>query len=76
LSNYDELVQRIDALSAERKTLAQIAATLNAEGFHPPKRSRTFTKGILSNFLRERKVRQGALSRDASSEEHLEVDEW
>ena len=39
LSNYDELVARIEALRAERKTLSEIAATLNAEGFHPPKRS-------------------------------------
>ena len=31
LSNYNELVQRIDGLRSERKTLSEIAATLNAE---------------------------------------------
>jgi len=50
LSNYDELVARINALRAEGKKLPEIAATLNAEGFHPPKRTRKFTKAILSRF--------------------------
>ncbi len=76
LSNYDELVQRINTLRATRKTLSQIATTLNIEGFHPPKRSRRFTKGILSRFLRERGVRTGVLPRSVTSERHLEADEW
>ena len=76
LSNYDELVARIDTLRATRKTLSQIATTLNNEGFHPPKRSRRFTKGILSRFLRERGVRMGPLPRSVTSERHLEADEW
>ena len=71
LSNYKELVARIDALRAEGKTLSEIAATLNAEGFHPPKRTRQFTKAILSRFLRERGVRTGALPRSVTSGEHL-----
>ncbi len=76
LSNYDELVARVDALRAQHKTLSQIAATLNAEGFHPPKRTRQFTQAILSRFLRERGVRTGPLPRSVTSEQHLEVDEW
>ena len=72
LSNYDELVARIDALRGERKTLSEIAATLNAEGFHPPKRSPRFTKGILSCFLRERGVRTGPLPRSVTDEQHLQ----
>jgi DNA invertase Pin-like site-specific DNA recombinase len=76
LSNYDELVRRIDTLHAERKTLSEIAATLNAEGFHPPKRSPRFTKGILSCFLRERGVRTGALPRSVTNEHHLQANEW
>ena len=76
LSNYDELVARIDALRAERKTLSEIAATLNAEGFHPPKRSPRFTKGILSRFLRERGVRTGSLPRSVTDEQHLQANEW
>jgi len=76
LSNFDELVSRVDALRTERKTLSEIAVTLNAEGFHPPKRTDQFTKGILSRFLRERGVRIGPLPRSVTAEQHLEVDEW
>ncbi len=76
LSNYDELVARIDALRAEGKRLSEIAATLNAEGFHPPKRTRHFTQAIVSRFLRERGVRTGALPRSVTSGEHLEPNEW
>jgi hypothetical protein len=76
LSNYDQLVARVDTLRTERKTLSEIAVTLNAEGFHPPKRTRKFTKEILSRFLRERGVRIGPLPCSVTSEQHLEVDEW
>ena len=76
LSNYDELVARIDALRAQSKTLSETATTLNAEGFHPPKRSRKFTKAILSCFLRNRGVRTGPLPRSVTDERHLEADEW
>lgn len=76
LSNYDQLVDRINVLLAEGKTLAEIAAMLNAEGFHPPKRTRQFTKGIVSRFLRERGVRTGTLPLSVTSGEHLEADEW
>lgn len=76
LSRYGELVARIESLRAERQTLARIAATLNAEGFHPPKRSLRFTQEILSRFLRERQVRTGPLPRSVTAEQHLNADEW
>ena len=76
LSNYDELVRRIEALRTERKTLPEIAAALNGEGFHPPKRSPRFTKAILSRFLRERGVRTGVLPRSVTTERHLQANEW
>jgi DNA invertase Pin-like site-specific DNA recombinase len=76
LSNYDELVARIDTLRTEHKTLSEIAATLNAEGFHPPKRSPRFTQGILSCFLRDCGVRSGPLPRSVTEEQHLRTDEW
>ena len=58
------------------KTLSEIAATLNAEGFRPPKRSLRFTQGILSGFLRERGVRIGPLPRSVTDEQHLRTCEW
>jgi len=76
LSNYEDLVARIDRLRAQRKTLSEIAAALNAEGFHPPKRSPRFTQGILSRFLRDRGVRSGPLPRSVTDERHLRADEW
>jgi hypothetical protein len=76
LTSYGELVRRIDVLRAERKTLSEIAATLNTEGVHPPKRSPRFTKGILSCFLRERGVRTGLLPRSVTNEHQLQANEW
>lgn len=76
LSNYDELVGRIDALRAERKTLSEIAETLNAAGFHPPKRSSRFTKAILSRFLRDRGIHTGPLPHSVTDENHLQTNEW
>ena len=76
LWNYKELVARIEALRAERKTLYKIAAALNAEGFHPPKRSLRFTKAILSCFLRDRGVRTGPLPRSVTDKQHLRRNEW
>lgn len=76
LSNFRELLERIEALQAERMTLSQIAERLNAEGFHPPKRSARFTKGILCCFLRERRVRAGPFPSRASDEEPLRANEW
>lgn len=76
LSNYDELMARIRSLLAEEKTLSAIAAQLNEDGFHPPKRSPEFSAGILTHFLRERGIRTGRLPKSVTEENHLEPDEW
>lgn len=76
LSNYGELVASVEVLRAQRKTLSEIAAALNAEGFHPPKRTSQFSKGILSHFLRERQAQTGTRSRLESNERHLKAGEW
>jgi DNA invertase Pin-like site-specific DNA recombinase len=76
LSNYAELVARIESLRAERRSLPEIAATLNAESFHPPKRSPHFTSAILSRFLRDRGVRIGPLPRRMTEEPLLAAHEW
>lgn len=75
LSNYHELVARIDTLRVHRKTLSQIAVTLNAEGFHPPKRASRFTKGMVSGFLRERDARAGRAP-CGDTDPLLEANEW
>jgi len=75
LSNYNELVTRIDVLRTERKTLSEIAEALNADGFHPPKRSPRFTKAIVSCFLRDRGIRTGPLPRRVTDKCHLRANE-
>ena len=75
LSNYNELVARVKTLRAERKTLSEIAATLNSEGFHPPKRSPKFTKGIVCNLLRERRAKSGHRTVPELNR-HLQTNEW
>jgi DNA invertase Pin-like site-specific DNA recombinase len=54
LSNRDELLARIVALRQTGYTLAQVAAQLNQEGFHPPKRNCRFTAQMLSRLLLKR----------------------
>jgi DNA invertase Pin-like site-specific DNA recombinase len=54
LANYGTLMQRIDELRKEGQTLGGVAAQLNAEGFHPPKRCSRFSKGILNALLAKR----------------------
>jgi hypothetical protein len=51
MADYGRLLDRIDALRKAGQTLAEVAQQLNGEGFHPPKRSATFTKEILSGLL-------------------------
>ncbi len=54
MANYGRLLDRIDELRQAGQTLAAVAEQLNREGFHPPKRSATFTKEILSGLLAKR----------------------
>jgi DNA invertase Pin-like site-specific DNA recombinase len=54
LANYAELMKRIDELRAVGKPLAEIAELLHQDGFHPPKRCRRFSKGMLSILLSKR----------------------
>ena len=76
LANYQELVAHIEQLRTQRKTLIEIAASLNAEGFRPPKRASQFTKGIVSRFLLERQVRRGTRASRSSNVHCLEAGEW
>ncbi|MGH9433779.1 MAG: recombinase family protein, partial [Terriglobia bacterium] len=76
LSDYEQLVARVDSLRAQGKTLSQVAEALNAQGFHPPKRSLHFTKEIVSRFLRERGVRTGPSPRSVTEGSALRANEW
>jgi hypothetical protein len=54
MADYGRLLDRIDELRGAGRTLSEVAERLNREGFHPPKRSATFTKEILSGLLAKR----------------------
>jgi DNA invertase Pin-like site-specific DNA recombinase len=51
MADYGKLLSRIDELREAGESLAAVAARLNREGFHPPKRAATFTSTILSGLL-------------------------
>jgi len=76
LSRYDELIQRLETLRVEGRTLGEMATIINGEGFHPPKRAAQFNKAMLSRFFRERGTRLGPLPKSVTDESHLETNEW
>jgi DNA invertase Pin-like site-specific DNA recombinase len=75
LANYEKLLNRIDELLKARRTLAEVAKQLNGEGFHPPKRSATFTSGILAGLLAKR-GRSGPRPRVVAEPGLLREHEW
>ena len=75
MADYERLLNRIDELRKTGRTLAEVAEQLNREGFHPPKRSRTFTKGILAGLLTKR-GRSGPRPRAVAARRLLDEHEW
>jgi len=71
LSNYADLKERIMALREAGHCAADIAATLNAGGWRPPKRRETFTKDMVSQWLSRR-----GLNRDRPAAAQLRRHEW
>jgi DNA invertase Pin-like site-specific DNA recombinase len=57
LSNYRGLCERIAALRKQGVSPAEIAACLNREGFHPPKRATCFKGSMVTRLLGERGLR-------------------
>jgi hypothetical protein len=75
LADYEGLLSRIDELRTAGQTLAEAAEQLNREGFHPPKRSATFTGGILARLL-ARRGRTGPRPRVVAGPGVLGEHEW
>ena len=74
LDYYPHLLQRIVELHDQKRTAAQIATTLNAEGFRPPKRRATFHVGMVRQLL-SRQCRSGKRS-TAMQRHDLAQHEW
>jgi DNA invertase Pin-like site-specific DNA recombinase len=74
-SDWPELVSRLEELHRAGSSAAQIAATLNQDGFHPPKRTDRFAAGMIQRLL----SRCGLTRRRPTPQEHrrsLARDEW
>jgi len=74
LSDHAQLMERVAALRQQGRTAGQIAATLNEEGFIPPKRRATYN----NQMVRELLVRSGhtSWSRSRPGGGVLGTDEW
>jgi hypothetical protein len=76
LSNYRELIERIKQLKDANETLANMAITLNEEGFRPPKRAQKFNRGMVCRLLRRERERLGVQGQCTRDRSELKKDEW
>ncbi|MFP5516701.1 MAG: recombinase zinc beta ribbon domain-containing protein [Alphaproteobacteria bacterium] len=75
LSTFPALMERIQALNADGHKAPAIAAMLNTEGWHPPKRRETFTDVMVRDLLHRQGVPVGAYPRPSARVERLGPDE-
>ena len=75
MADYPRLQARIEELRAQEQTMAQIAQSLNEEGFHPPKRAQRFTMSMITGFL-AKGGRSGPRPRALSKKGMLRRGEW
>jgi DNA invertase Pin-like site-specific DNA recombinase len=72
LSDFGRLLDRVAELRAAGRIAPEIAATLNAEGFHPPKADGKFTTPIIYQLLKRRAL----MGNERSHNELLGENEW
>lgn len=72
MRDFESLVKRIEELRDTGLAAGQIAATLNAEGFHPPKRRGAFTSPVVYQLLK----RRGLMGNERSHGELRGANEW
>jgi len=75
LADYPRLLARIEELRQQGKSLAEVACCLTAEGFHPPKRVKRFTGGMVGGFL-ARFCQKGSSHWADKARAELEKGEW
>jgi len=66
MSDYQELLQRVKVLQSKGDNAVEIARTLNAEGWHPPKRRETYNASMVRSLL----SRQG-LGTGTANQQHV-----
>ena len=67
--DFESLMSRVDELREQGQTASEIAATLNAEGFKPPKRRGEFSSPVVYQLLK----RRGLMGNERSHEELVTV---
>jgi DNA invertase Pin-like site-specific DNA recombinase len=72
LQDFERLLERVLQLRSNGRTAAQIAQTLNDEGFHPPKRRGPFTTAIVHRLL----IRRGLIGNEKDHDQLLGTNEW
>ena len=72
LSDFQRLLDRVGELRAAGHVASAIAATLNAEGFHPPKAGGQFTTPIVYQLLKRRAL----IGNERTHNELLGEHEW
>jgi hypothetical protein len=72
LSDFERLLDRVAELRAAGRLAPEIAAALNAEGFHPPRTNGEFTTPIVHDLLK----RRGLIGNERSHNELLGKHEW
>jgi DNA invertase Pin-like site-specific DNA recombinase len=75
LADYPRLCARIEELRAQGKSMAEVAAGLNAEGFLPPRRVTRFSGGMVSGLL-ARKYEKAGASHALQLAQALRKGEW
>jgi DNA invertase Pin-like site-specific DNA recombinase len=75
LADYPRLCARIEALRAQGQSMAEVARTLNAEGFLPPRRVTRFSGGMVAGLL-ARQYAQAGPSHGQRSASALRPGEW
>jgi DNA invertase Pin-like site-specific DNA recombinase len=72
LSNFERLMGRVVELRHAGHNATEIAVTLNAEGYYPPKRSGVFTAAVVYALLKRRSL----IGNERSHDELLGTHEW
>jgi DNA invertase Pin-like site-specific DNA recombinase len=75
MADYAKLRARVEELRQQGRSMAQVAACLNQEGFHPPKRARQFTSEMVGIFLAKDGL-SGPRPRGLSAKGLLRRSEW
>ena len=73
LSNYSQLCERLRQMAEAQLSTDEMIARLHQEGFHPPKRRKTFNPEILRSLMRRLGL---GTRRSPKPRKPLATDEW